>query len=156
MSDEVLRAGRHISEQAGDPDMDFEATVNKFLSQLQDGEEATAQDKIRTYIKLAPSFLILDTSLQSGTDNSIEAWARGFDRILDVVVDLHVTSRLAYETVEAIARAAEESWDNSLTLNKDTDLAQEKIKGIAERLRGLFDLSGSSTYQGRTIALDLM
>jgi hypothetical protein len=126
--------------------MDYNLTVLKCLSQMKTYHDN--QETIRAYIALASSFLMLDAAPQNSPETGITQWALGFERIMDVVAALHASSLLDVETVQAVNGALSESWSNTDTI-QGTEFAQEKIKGLAGRLRKLLD-NGESTESSTT------
>jgi hypothetical protein len=74
--------------------MNYNQTVNKCLSQIQFHEDnpdgcTNAQEILRTYIVVAPSFLMLDSSNPETTDAGIDEWAMGMNSVVDILVALH-------------------------------------------------------------------
>lgn len=147
--------------------MNYNQTVNKYLSQIRfheypDGSRCTNQQEIlRTYIAMAPSFFMLDSSNPEKTGAGIDEWATGMNNVLDILVALHASSQLEYETVQALIEALSESWSNSFSITKGTEVAQQQIKGLVARLRGLMDDPSDSTssimhFDGNEIDLDFM
>jgi hypothetical protein len=146
--------------------MNYNQTVNKCLSQIRfdeypDGSRCTNEQEIlRTYIAIAPSYLMLDSSNPETMGAGIDEWATGMNNILDILVVLHSSSRLECETVQALSEALSESWDNSFSITKGEEAAQQQIKGLVARLRGLMDEPDSTSsvmhFNGNKIGLDFM
>jgi hypothetical protein len=146
--------------------MNYNQTVNKCLSQIRfdqypDGSRCTKeQQMLRTYIAVSPSYLMLDSSNPETTGAGIEEWAAGMNNVLDVLVELHSSSQLECETVQALCEALSESWGNSFGITKGTEAAQQQIKGLVARLRGLMDDPDSTSsvmhFNGNKIDLDFM
>ena len=143
--------------------MNYNQTVNKCLSQIRFHEDnpdgcTNAQEILRTYIVVAPSFLMLDSSNPETADTGIDEWATGMNNVLDILVALHSSSQLEYETVHALSSALSESWGN--TFSKEMEAAQQHIKGLLARLRGLMDDPDSTSsvmhFDGNEIDLDFM
>lgn len=80
---------------------------------------------------------------------------------MDVLAALHASSQLELETVQAVNAVLSECWSNTFTI-QGTDFAQDKIKGLAGRLRKLLDNGESTskanppTYHEHPIDIDFM
>jgi hypothetical protein len=143
--------------------MNYNQTVNKCLSQIrfhEDNPDGNAQEVLRTYIVVAPSFLMLDSSNTETTDAGIDEWATGMNNVLDILVALHSSSQLEYETVQTLTKSLSESWGNTFHITNGTEAAQQQIKRLLARLRGLMDDPDSTSsvmhFDGKEIDLDFM
>ncbi|KAG8833848.1 hypothetical protein FRC17_009965 [Serendipita sp. 399] len=140
--------GRQISASS----MDYNLFVLKFLASLN-GCFNENQPMLRTYIQLAPSYMIIDGSRKEDPEAGIAQWALGLDRIMDVLAALYPAGQLEYATVLAVRDALAECWSHTLSAHQAAQSAQDQIKTTAARLRKLTDDPDASslTFRNQTI-----
>lgn len=81
------------------------------LAGMTRNNSAIDQRILRMYLSLAPSYLVLDTTMN--TEGGITSWNLGFNRLVDVMVALHKRGELDLETVNDASRACSECWSVS-------------------------------------------
>ena len=102
---------------------------------------------LRRCIGLASSYLVTDVTMNA--DSGVKTWRGGFDRVVDVMVALHMRQELEVETVNAASKACSECWSVAGSW-REMDESRDGVKGIATRLKGLLDGNGK-TYRGHAI-----
>ncbi|KAH9899854.1 hypothetical protein C8Q73DRAFT_681279 [Cubamyces lactineus] len=105
------------------------------------------QRVLRRCIGLASSYLVTDVTMN--TEDGIGTWRAGFNRLVDVMVALHVRQELEVETVSTASQACSECWSVAGSW-REMDECREGVKAIATRLKGLLDANGK-TYKGHAI-----
>lgn len=110
-------------------------------------EGAIDQRIIRAYLDLAPSHLVMDSSMN--TESGITSWKTGFHRLVDVLAALNNRGELELETVNAAAKACSECWSVSGSWRGLED-CKDTVREIAEKLKNLLDPNGR-TFQGQPI-----
>lgn len=105
------------------------------------------QRLLRMYLSLAPSYLVLDTAMN--TDGGVASWNSGFNRLVDVMVALHKRGELELDTVNEASKACSECWSVSGSW-RGLDESRENVRSIAMKLKTLLDENGR-TYQGNQV-----
>lgn len=105
------------------------------------------QRVLRRSIGLASSYLVTDVTMNA--EEGVGTWRAGFNRLVDVMVALHMRQELEVETVSTASQACSECWSVAGSW-REMDECREGVKGIATRLKGLLDVNGK-TYRGQPI-----
>lgn len=103
------------------------------------------QSRLRRSFGLCSSYLITDVSMNP--ESGLATWDAGFNRLVDVLVALHMRGELEVATISEASKACSESWTVSATF-KGLENSRPLIRAIALRLRNLVP---DGTYAGQTI-----
>lgn len=103
------------------------------------------QSLLRHCFGLTSSYLITDVSMNP--DNGLGSWDAGFNRLVDVLVALHVRGELEVETMSEASKACSECWSVAGS-HKSLDNSRTLVRAVALRLRSLVP---DGKYKGHTI-----
>jgi len=130
--------------------LNFQEGVNRALSRMTAAHNAIDQVRLRYWLSLSPSFLMLDVSTTSPPTLGIERWKNGLHSLVNVVVALHAKDQLEFETIDEAARALAQCW--SITLGwTGMDYAQVSVQQVGEKLTSVLDIDDRSRYKGRVV-----
>ncbi|KAL5530148.1 hypothetical protein ACEPAF_6405 [Sanghuangporus sanghuang] len=117
------------------------------LAAMTKNEGAIDQRLLRMYLTMTPSYLVMDTSMNS--EGGLASWRTGFIRLVDILTALHKRGELELETVNEASRACSECWGISGSW-RGLDECKETIREVAGKLKTLLDANGR-TFQGQQI-----
>ncbi|TFK75890.1 hypothetical protein BDN72DRAFT_737555, partial [Pluteus cervinus] len=103
------------------------------------------QPILRQTLGLASSYLVTDTSTNPNPSAGITSWSVGFNRLVDIVVVLHVRKELELDTFNAASRACSECWSVAGQW-RGLDDSREVVRAVALKLKKLLD-DNERTYQ---------
>ncbi|KAF8076407.1 hypothetical protein FPV67DRAFT_1471582 [Lyophyllum atratum] len=126
---------------------DFGAFIVQILAESKRQSQGLDQAVLRQCLGLSSSFLVIDSTINP--DMGITTWSTGFNRLVDLLVALHVREELELETINAASRACSECWSASGSW-KGLEPCREGVRGAATKLKKLLDLNGR-TYQGQAV-----
>lgn len=106
------------------------------------------QELLRMYLSLAPSYLVLDSSMN--TEGGIASWNTGFQRLVDVLIALHRRNELELSTVNEASRACSECWSISGSW-RGLDECRDCIREIAGKLKTKLLDDNGRTYKGNQV-----
>lgn len=117
------------------------------LAGMTQRNNAIDQRILRMYLELAPSYLLLDSSMS--TEGGIASWNRGFQRLVDVLIAIHKRGELELDTVNEASKACAECWVIAKNW-RGLDECRENVREIAGKLKTLLDENGR-TFQGHPV-----
>ena len=123
---------------------DYASFVTKVMAGMSRTKGKMDQRVLRQCLGLASSYLVTDTTMNP--TGGLVSWHAGFNRLVDLLVALHVRSELELETVSAASKACSECWSVAGTW-REVEECRESVRGIAVRLKGILDENGR-TYRG--------
>lgn len=70
------------------------------------------QPALRHCLGLSSSYLISDTTMntETGASSGLTTWNTGFNRLVDLLVVLHVRGELELQTMDVASKACSECW----------------------------------------------
>ncbi|EJD01164.1 uncharacterized protein FOMMEDRAFT_21608 [Fomitiporia mediterranea MF3/22] len=119
--------------------------VNALAAMTKNG--GIDQRLLRMYLTMTPSYLVMDTSMNS--EGGKTSWRTGFMRLVEVLVALHKRGELELETVNEASKACSECWSISGSW-RGLEECKETIREVAAKLKTLLDPNGR-TFQGQQI-----
>lgn len=119
--------------------------INALAAMSRNG--AIDQRLLRMYLAMTPSYLVMDSSMNS--EGGRASWRTGFLRLIDVLVALHNRGELELETVNDASKACSECWSVSGSW-RGLEECKETIREVAAKLKTLLDPNGR-TYKGQQI-----
>ncbi|KAH8118296.1 hypothetical protein DFH11DRAFT_661869 [Phellopilus nigrolimitatus] len=125
----------------------FGKVVVNALAAMTKNSGAIDQRLLRMYLSMAPSYLVMDSSMNA--EGGLASWRTGFHRLVDVLVALHKRGDLELETVNEASKACSECWCVSGCWRGLED-CKETIREIAGKLKTLLDANGR-TFRGQSI-----
>lgn len=130
--------------------LNFNETVLKVLSKMTQNGGSIIQTDLRKLIALAPSYLIVDSTVHENAADGVNQWALGFNRLCEVTVALHRKGELELETLNETSRACAEAWSIASSW-RGMERGKTVIGDISGRLReNVLDPDGLS-YKGEPI-----
>lgn len=125
----------------------FGDLVVNALKAMNEQEGTINQERLRMYLTLAPSYLLLDNSTNSS--GGIASWSLGFRRLVAVLIPLHNLGKLELETVNAASKSCSECWSIASSW-RNMENCRNTIREVAGELKNLLDENGR-TYQGEQV-----
>ncbi|KAF8655272.1 hypothetical protein AX16_003172 [Volvariella volvacea WC 439] len=132
---------------SADLSTDYGVFVVDALATMTRGSRAIDQSMLQQCLGLSSSYLMTDMTMNPSS--GMETWAVGFNRLVDIVVALHVTNQLDLETFNAATKACSECWTVAGSW-RGFDSCKEVIRSVASKLKKLLDPDGR-TYKGRPV-----
>jgi len=130
--------------------LSFNDAVLKILSRRTQSSGTIDQKELRNVIALAPSYLLVDSTVHPTTADGVNQWALGFNRLCEVIIALHRKSDLELETLNEASRACAEAWSICGSW-RGLDAGRNVIGNISTRLReNVLDPDGVS-YKGQAV-----
>lgn len=125
----------------------FEKLVVNAIAAMTKNKKSIDQRILRVYLTLAPSYLVMDTSMNAET--GIASWKTGLHQLVNILIALHKRGELELETVNVASKACSECWSISGSWH-GLEECKETIREIAGKLKTLLDPNGR-TFQGHPI-----
>ncbi|PIL37166.1 hypothetical protein GSI_00858 [Ganoderma sinense ZZ0214-1] len=129
------------------PATDYGSFAVDVLARMTRTSGRIDQMVLRRCLGLASSYLVSDVTMNA--EEGVRSWRAGFNRLVDVMVALHMRQELEVETVNAASQACSECWSVAGSW-REMDECREGVKAIATRLKGLLDANGK-TFRGQAI-----
>jgi hypothetical protein len=82
-------------------------------------------------------------------EQGINTWFVGVNRLVDVLVALHIRNELDHETVNAASKACSECWSAAGSW-RGLEECREGVRTVAKKLQKLLDPNGT-TYRGENV-----